>query len=623
MRPRDEWKTAFKTRDGLYEWMVMPFGLSNAPSSFMRLMNHVFKALIGHCMVMYFDDILGIRMDKLKIEAIKSWPTPNNLHDVQRTHFKWTPKAATAFEDLKTKVTQAPVLALPNFQITFQVECDAFEFGVGGVLSQENRPIAFFSEKLSEAKQKYSTYDKEFYAIICSLEYWRHYLLPNDFILFSDHQALRFIQGQHKLNPRHAKWVGFLQEFSFSIRHKAGNTNTVADALSCRRSLLTSLQDKTLKLLKERFFWLKMSGDITRVIDRCRICHIAKMHHSNAGLYTPLPILDSPWEEVSLEFVVGLPRTQRQEDSVMVVVDRFSKMAHFLPCAKTYDASQVARLYFTEIVRLHGVPKTITSDREVKFIGHFWHTLWKRLASRLHFSSAHHPQSDGQTEVTNRSLGNLLRGLVGSHPKQWDLILPQAEFAYNRSTHQSTCMSPFLIVYRHNPFTPLDLAPLSATDHFSTDGSDRANQIKTIHQQEGDLVWIHLSKERFPRGRNSKLHPRADGPFRVLARINDNAYKIDLPGHYNVFATFNVSDLSPYLPELDDPFDSRTSLSEEGGNDAVDEVIQSGTKSKVQIIWRVARKDWNEDHAYYLFVLFLLMFILKFVLLSPFIVPSF
>ncbi|KAJ9555026.1 hypothetical protein OSB04_009640 [Centaurea solstitialis] len=744
MRPGDEWKTAFKTRDGLYEWMVMPFGLSNAPSTFMRLMNHIFKPLIGQCVVVYFDDILvfsrdiqshiyhlrqvftilrdqklyanrekcgfclpevlflgylisgnGIRMDESKIDAITTWPTPTTIHDARSflglasfyrrfirnfstvaapitdclkgKTFDWTPAATKAFEDLKRCITRAPVLALPNFQLTFQVECDASGLGIGGVLSQEGRPIAFFSEKLNEAKKKLSTYDKEFYAIVRSLEYWRHYLLHTEFILFSDHQALRFIQGQHKLNPRHAKWVEFLQDFSFVIRHKSGVTNTVADALSRRQALLTSLhvqvdafelvcnlypddpdfsvlwsacraaptqgyslhegflfkglrlcvpkcslrdaivleghqgalaghfgRDKTLKLVKERFFWPKMSTDVTKVVDRCRTCHIAKTHRSNAGLYTPLPVSDGPWEDVSLDFVVGLPRTQRQKDSVMVVVDRFSKMAHFIPCARTYDASQIARLYFTEIVRLHGVPKTLTSDRDVKFVGHFWRTLWKRLGSRLNFSSAHHPQSDGQTEVTNRSLGNLLRSLVGSNPKQWDLVLPQAEFAYNRSTHRSTGMSPFLVVYGRNPFTPLDLAPLPATEYFSTEGEDRATQIKLIHQQvrdqiinnnivyqrranvrrkkvvfqEGDLVWVHLSKERFPGGRSSKLQPRADGPFKVLKRINDNAYKIDLPGHYNVSATFNVADLSPFIPELDVPLDSRTSPFEEGENDA-------------------------------------------------------
>ncbi|GJW06309.1 RNA-directed DNA polymerase [Tanacetum coccineum] len=199
MRPGDEWKTTFKTRDGLYEWMVMPFGLSNAPSTFMRLMN-------------------------------------------QGGRFTWTSEAAKAFDILKAKVIEAPILALHNFDKVFQVECDASGVGIGGVLSQNQRPVAFFSEKLNDARHKYSTYDKEFYAIVRSLDMWRHYLLSNEFVLFSDHEALKFINGQHKLKSRHAKWVEFFQAFSFVIRHKVGSNNQVADALSRRHSLITTMQ---------------------------------------------------------------------------------------------------------------------------------------------------------------------------------------------------------------------------------------------------------------------------------------------------------------------------------------------------------------------------------------------
>nr|GEZ87138.1 RNA-directed DNA polymerase [Tanacetum cinerariifolium] len=264
------------------------------------------------------------------------------------------------------------------------------------------------------------------------------------------------------------------------------------------------------------------------------------------GLYEWMVMPFAPWEDISLDFVVGLPRIQRHKDSIMVVVDRFSKMAHFVPCSKTYDASQVAQLYFAEIVRLHGVPKTLTSDQDVN--------------------------------------------LVGDNPKQWDLTLPHAEFAYNRSTNRTTGRSPFFIVYGREPFTPLDLAPIPITKRISSEGEVRSAQIKELHAQvrdiilkqtgkyearankhrkqvvykEGDLVWIHLLKERFPAGRYGKFQARADGPFRVLKRINDNAYKIELPGHYNVSATFNVVDLSPYEGDSDDGLQSGAPLFQDG-----------------------------------------------------------
>ncbi|GJT52993.1 RNA-directed DNA polymerase [Tanacetum coccineum] len=232
-----------------------------------------------------------------------------------------------------------------------------------------------------------------------------------------------------------------------------------------------------------------------------------------------------------------------------------------------FDASQAARLYFAEIVKFHGVSKTLTSDRDVKFVSHFWHTLWTRLGSKLQFSSSHHPQTDGQTEVVNRSLGNLLHILIGDNAKQWELILPQAEFAYNRSVNRITSKSPFEVVYGRNPVTPLDLVLVPEVGRFSEEGADQSKQIKELHRS-GDLVWIHLRKEHFLAGHFGKLKPRGDDPFRVLKKINDNAYKIELPGHYNVSATFNVANLSPYKGDSDDDPDSWSSLFQEGEDDA-------------------------------------------------------
>nr|GEZ10250.1 hypothetical protein [Tanacetum cinerariifolium] len=215
----------------------------------------------------------------------------------------------------------------------------------------------------------------------------------------------------------------------------------------------------------------------------------------------------------------------------MVVVDRFLKIAHFVPCSKTVDASQVARLYFAEIVKLLGVLKTLTSIRDVKF-----------------------------TEVVNQRLENLVRSLIGDNAKQWDLILPQAEFTYNRSVNCITGKSPFKVMYGQNTITPSDLV------HVPEEHVDKRR--KQVLYREGDLVWIHLRKERFSAGCFGKLKPRGDGPFRVLKNINDNVYKIEIHGHYNVSATFKVADFSPYKGDSDDEPNSRSSLFQEGENDA-------------------------------------------------------
>ena len=325
IREGDEWKTAFKTKDGLYEWLVMPFGLTNAPSTFMRLMNEVLKRFLGKFVIVYLDDILifsktkeehlehirqvlqrlkeeklminlkkcsfmqeeivylgfvisadGLKMDPEKVKAILEWPTPENVSEVRSFHglasfyrkfirnfssvcnamtetmrgdkkeFKWTHGADNSFETLKQKVAELPVLALPDFNKVFQVECDASGSAIGAVLSQEGKPVAFFSEKLNDAKRKYSVYDQEFYAIVQALKKWRHYLMPKEFVLYTDHKALQYLGSQQKLNQRHMKWVEYLQSFTFVIKHKSGVTNRVADALSRRRSLLTEMKVEVL-----------------------------------------------------------------------------------------------------------------------------------------------------------------------------------------------------------------------------------------------------------------------------------------------------------------------------------------------------------------------------------------
>ena len=156
--------------------------------------------------------------------------------------------ANKAFQQIKLFMSTAPVLVLlllsaqTCFDKLFVVECDASHAGIGAVLSQEGRPVAFFSEKLTDAKKRYSTYDLEFYALVRALHHWQHYLLHREFVVYSDHQALRYLNSQNKLNPKHAKWISFIQGFAFSLKYKSGNSNIVADALSRRAVLLNNMR---------------------------------------------------------------------------------------------------------------------------------------------------------------------------------------------------------------------------------------------------------------------------------------------------------------------------------------------------------------------------------------------
>jgi hypothetical protein len=224
--------------------------------------------------------------------------------------------------------------------------------------------------------------------------------------------------------------------------------------------------DKTFAQLSNSYYWSSMRAQVKKFVNKCRICQYAKGRQQNIGLYQPLPIPERLWDAISMDFVLGLPRTQKGSNSIFVVVERFSKMAPFIPFQKTRDATHITNLFFRELVRLHGLSRSIISDRDTKFVGHFWRTLWKRIGMNLSFSSAYHPQTDGKTEVVNKSLGNLLRSLVTGQGQQWDQIMAQAEFAFNNSVNKSTGKSPFEIVYGIQPRGIIELRYLNQDETF-------------------------------------------------------------------------------------------------------------------------------------------------------------
>ena len=148
-------------------------------------------------------------------------------------------------------------------------------------------------------------------------------------------------------------------------------------------------------MLKQHYYWPRMSDDVEHFVKRWSTCQLAKSHVFFQGFCSPLPVPQAPWEDVSLDLMASLPRTQRSKGSIMVVIGRFSSMAHFIPIDSTCDASKVADLYFKELVRLHGIPRSMVSDRDTKFLSHFWLTLWRRMGTLLKFSTTCHPQTNG------------------------------------------------------------------------------------------------------------------------------------------------------------------------------------------------------------------------------------
>jgi hypothetical protein len=330
---RMKWETTFKTKFVLYEWLVKPFDLANAPSTFIRLMNEVLRPFIGKFVVVYFDDILiysksldehiehlhavfcalrearlfanhekctfctdrvaflgyvmspqGIEVDEARIEAIKTWPIPAMLtqlwsfHGLKRFYrrfmrdfstiatplndlmkkgilFHWGAAQDQAFHTLIDKLIHALLLQLLDFGKTFELKCDASRMGIGGVLLQEGKHISYFIEKLSGPSLNYSTYDKELYALVRVLETWQHYLWPKEFVIYSEHESLKHIRGQAKLNKCHAKWVEFIETFLYIIKHKKGKDNVIVDSLSRQYTMLSQPDHKIfgLESIKELY----------------------------------------------------------------------------------------------------------------------------------------------------------------------------------------------------------------------------------------------------------------------------------------------------------------------------------------------------------------------------------
>ena len=220
-----------------------------------------------------------------------------------------------------------------------------------------------------------------------------------------------------------------------------------------------SLHPGTTKMyqdVKSLYWWPGLKKDVVEYVAQCLTCQQIKTEHQKpAGLLQPLHIPEWKWEDIAMDFVVGLPSVAGQYDSIWVIIDRLTKSAHFLPVKTTFSVDQYANLYVKEIVRLHGAPISIVSDRDPIFTSKFWERLQRAMGIKLKFSTSFHPQTNGQTERTIQILEDMLRACVQDFQESWNKYLPLIEFSYNNSYQSTIGMTPYEMLYGRKCRSPV------------------------------------------------------------------------------------------------------------------------------------------------------------------------
>ncbi|KAA3479974.1 DNA/RNA polymerases superfamily protein [Gossypium australe] len=534
-------KTAFRTRYGHYEFLVMPFGLTNAPAVFMDLMNRIFRLYLDRFVVVFIDDILIYSRDEaehvehlrivlqtLKISAILDWKPLKNVSEVRSFlglagYYRRFVKGFSIIATLLTRLLQKDVRFEWPDKCQKSFDHDASLNDLGCVLMQEGKVVAYGSRQLKPHEKNYPTHDLELATIVFALKIWCHYLYE------------------------------LLKDYELVIDYHPGKANVVADELS-RKSFFAlcasnvqlnlSYDSSVIAKLKAKSFFLQQICDAQKVDNellakraQCdsnsnlefrvdtndclrfqdRVCvprnseliqlilsEVKAEHQVPSSLLQPILIPRWKWDRVTMDIVSGLPLTPRKKDAIWVVFDQLTKYAHFIPIRFDYSLDKLVELYITDIVRLHGVPLSIVSDRDLRFTSRFWKKLQEALGMKVHFSTTFHSQIDGQSDRIIQILEDMLRLKV---------IRDSLKSASDRQKSYA------------------DL------------------KRKDIKFEIGDKVFLKVSPwKKVLRFRHKyKLSPRFIGPYEIIERVGPVAYRLRLPPELEkIHNVFHVSMLRRY-----------------------------------------------------------------------------
>lgn len=392
--------------------------------------------------------------------------------------------------------------------------------------------------------------------------------------------------------------------------------------------------DKTYIRLAQLAYWPNMRRHVEKYVKSCHTCRVSKTQTTKpSGLLQPLPIPDRPWTHIAMDLIVNLPKTRANHDAIAVFVDRFSKAAHFVACRTTYTAEDLADLFFKNVVRLHGLPTSIVSDRDTRFCSRFWTYLFARLGTRLDMSTAYHQQTDGQSERTIQTLEQYLRVFIDQDHRNWDELLDQAEFAYNSNKSASTNLSPFETIYGFQPSTPTSIATTRTDIHdknvdiflknhmarFETVRDSLLDaQRRMVSQYDrsrkdltfkiGDLVYLDASNLKKPPGLAHKLLPRFRGPFKIIEHPTPLNYRLDLPPGSLTHNVFHVEKLLPafdrdpnLFPNSDEPVPDVDPITDDLGEYydkeyEVEKLVSHRYDSKGHLQYKVRWQGFSKEH---------------------------